>query len=272
MLEDMVEELITRIKDMENKQVAIMSQNEELKTKCNNVLKANNEIKITVENLKSENEALKLQCSEKTKDVVDDGKLEELKNVWKKERENQKESFKEIVEQQIQDKTKDAVIQVIKEREDLVRDTVDKKKCFVVYGLKEKKNPVKFVRDKVEKELAKDIIKTIQDDQQGLEQEIEEIYRMGKYSEGCKRPMKIKLRSQASVEELLARTGKLVESEDYKEVWIKRDMNLEEREKEKKLRNEAREKNERRTESERKEFYWRVMDMRLRKWYIQGRE
>ena len=43
---------------------------------------------------------------------------------------------------------------------------------------------------------------------------------------------------------------------------------MEEREKERDLRDEAKEKNERRTETGKKKFYWRVLDMKLRKWYI----
>ena len=49
-------------------------------------------------------------------------------------------------------------------------------------------------------------------------------------------------------------------------------MNTEEREKERNLRIEAKEKNEGRTEMEKKNFYQRVMDMKMRKWYIRERE
>ncbi|MPC36423.1 hypothetical protein E2C01_029880 [Portunus trituberculatus] len=58
---------------------------------------------------------------------------------------------------------------------------------------------------------------------------------------------------------------------EHKDIWIKRDMNLEEREKEKVLRIEAKEKNERKTEIE-KNFYWRVLDMSLKKWYLRKKE
>ena len=164
------------------------------------------------------------------------------------------------------------MIQVIKEKEELVRDTVDKKKCMVIFGLPEKKNPVKFVREREEKEVAQKLIKAIQDEGQELEKEVEEVYRLGKYSEGSKRPLKIKMRSQVGVEEIIARAGKLAGSLECSHIWIKRDMNQEEREKERRLRNEAREKNEKRTETEKKKFFWRVLDMRLRKWYIREGE
>ena len=70
--------------------------------------------------------------SEKIDKVCGDSKLTELKNVWKKEREEEKVSFAEVVKKQIHDKTKDTVIQVIKEKEDLMRDAVDRKKCMVI--------------------------------------------------------------------------------------------------------------------------------------------
>lgn len=71
---------------------------------------------------------------------------------------------------------------------------------------------------------------------------MEEAYRIGKYSEGGKKPLKVRMRSQVAVEEILARIGKLAESSEYKNIWVKRDMDLEEQEKERDLRNEAKEK------------------------------
>ena len=79
----------------------------------------------------------------------------------------------------------------------------------------------------------------VQDSTQGLEQEVEEVHRIGRYSEGGMRPLKVRMRSQVAVEEIMARTGKLAENTEYKDIWIKRDMNLEEREKERALRKEA---------------------------------
>ena len=49
-------------------------------------------------------------------------------------------------------------------------------------------------------------------------------------------------------------------------------MNLEERQKEKDLRQEAKEKNLQSTETKKKKFYWRVLDMRLRRWFVQEKE
>ena len=80
------------------------------------------------------------------------------------------------------------------------------------------------------------------------------------------------MRSKVAAENILARTGKPSEIEEYKDVWIKLDMTEEERKKERELRREAKEKNEKRTEIEEKEHYWRVMDARSKKWHIQEKE
>ncbi|MPC82065.1 hypothetical protein E2C01_076710 [Portunus trituberculatus] len=80
------------------------------------------------------------------------------------------------------------------------------------------------------------------------------------------------MRSQVVVEEITTRKGKLADDTEQKNIWIKRDMNLEGREKEKVLRNKAKEKNEKRTEIEKKIFYWRLLDMRLKKWYLRKKK
>ncbi|MPC68169.1 hypothetical protein E2C01_062366 [Portunus trituberculatus] len=87
------------------------------------------------------------------------------------------------------------IIEVIEEKENLVRDTVDKKKSFVIFGMKEKKNPNKFTRECEERELVKTVIKRVQDSTQELDQEVEEVIRLGRYSEGGRRPMKMRIKS-----------------------------------------------------------------------------
>ncbi|MPD04311.1 hypothetical protein E2C01_099991 [Portunus trituberculatus] len=50
------------------------------------------------------------------------------------------------------------------------------------------------------------------------------------------------MRSQVAVEEIMTKKGKLADDTEHKDIWIKKDMNLEEREKEKVLRSEAKKK------------------------------
>ncbi len=55
------------------------------------------------------------------------------------EKENKdKMSFIEIVQKQIEEKKKDSVIKVIKEKEAMVKDTVEKKECVIMLALKRK--------------------------------------------------------------------------------------------------------------------------------------
>ncbi|MPC57703.1 hypothetical protein E2C01_051690 [Portunus trituberculatus] len=77
---------------------------------------------------------------------------------------------------------------------------------------------------------------------QELDQEVEEVISLGRYSEWGRKPVKVRMRSQVVAEEIMARKGKLADDTENKDIWIKRDMNLEKRETEKVLRNEAKEK------------------------------
>lgn len=50
----------------------------------------------------------------------------------------------------------------------------------MIFGVTEKKNPLKFVRGRDDKEISRNIVKRVQDDEQELINEIEEVYRKGK--------------------------------------------------------------------------------------------
>ena len=56
---------------------------------------------------------------------------------------------------------------------------------------------------------------------------------MGKYNGGNTRPIKVRIRLQLAVEEIIARASRILQNADYKDVWITRDMNLEERQEQK---------------------------------------
>ena len=65
--------------------------------------------------------------SEKNDKECSETKLMVIKNISKKEKE-ENISFAEVIKKLIQGKTKNTLIQIIKEKEDLVRDAVDRKK------------------------------------------------------------------------------------------------------------------------------------------------
>ena len=274
----------------------IKEENEELKKRCakessewkqtyedyEKLLEANKEMKESLEKVKEENRILKEKCNvnEVTLQKMDgkvkesaEGikKIEEKQKEWKIESETVKESFRDIVSEQMKEKARDSLVKVIKENGNLVRETVDKKKCVLIFGMKEDNIPHRLQREKTEKENIKKIMKEVKSDDSNLENEIEEHKRLGKYEEGKRRPVKIKFRSQLDVEEALAGANKLAKTETFKNIWIKKDLNEEERARINELWTEAKAKNEERTEAQKKVFYWKVIDMKVRKWYIKPR-
>ncbi len=72
---------------------------------------------------KQENEVIGMKCEHQ---------------IWRKEKEEEKVNLTEIIEAQKREKTdlSKEIVKVIKQKESMVRDTVDKKKCIVMYGLK----------------------------------------------------------------------------------------------------------------------------------------
>ena len=74
-------------------------------------------------------------------------------------------------------------------------------------------------------------------------EEIEEVVRLGKFVEGKQRLMRIRMRSQVAAEQVLSGSWRLANREEYKKVWVRRDLNEEERQKLNELWNEAKEKN-----------------------------
>ncbi len=63
--------------------------------------------------------------------------------------------------------------------------------------------------------------------------------RIGKYEQGKRRPVKIKLKSQTAAEDALENAWRLAKSDKYKQVWLRREMNEEGKKKDSKLRRES---------------------------------
>ncbi len=192
---------------------------------------------------------------------------------WKEEREQEKIDMTEIIRKQQEEHDKEMakkVVKIIKEKDNIVRDTVQKKMCLMVFGDKEKTISNKVLREREELQRAKEIIGKIVGDETDIQ--IEEVYRIGKYSEGGKRPMKIRLNTQAAAEYTLRRTSLLRKIEGVKDIYIRREMNEEERNKVKELKEEAKTKNEERTQEQAERYMWRVIDMKMRKWWLKNAE
>ena len=105
-------------------------------------------------------------------------------------------------------------------------------------------------------------------DEKDMSGEVEEIMRLGTYEDGKDRPLKIKMKTQVAAEAILRDSWKLNGKDDMKMVYIRRNMTEEERVKVREMITEAREKNAARSEEEKKKFFWRVRNERLKKWWI----
>ena len=60
-----------------------------------------------------------------------------------------------------------------------------------------------------------------EDENTKFEEEVEEVMRLGPYIEGGVRPIKLRLKTQTAIDEILARTYKFREIGEYKDVLIK---------------------------------------------------
>ncbi len=124
----------------------------------------------------------------------------------------------------------------------------------MIFSLEESEIKSWYKREAEQRKTARLVLSVINEGDTKLEDEIEEVYRIGKYDQGKSRPLKIKLKSQTAAEETLVNAWKLAKSNKFKQVWIRREMNEEERMKLNELRSEAKERNEQRTQEERELF------------------
>ncbi len=63
-------------------------------------------------------------------------------------------NIKDIMEMQLKEEMENSVVKVIKQKEKLVRDTVvkkKKKKCGVVFDVKDEVKPIKYEREKFDR-------------------------------------------------------------------------------------------------------------------------
>ena len=255
-IEERVNEMYVRLGGMEKK----IDEINEVKKEKQELAELVEELLKRIKELETENVNLKKNYKENKESLT------EQRNCWLQEKNQNKIEFKEIVKQQMKEQSQETIVKVMREKENIVRDLADKKKCIIILGMEEKHNTNWTERMKEEKDKVNKILHLVQEDEPEIGKQIEEMYRLGKYNTDKTRPIKIKFRSQTTAENILAKTGKLADSEQYKKVWIKREMNKEERELEKTLRQQAKEKNEKRSEKEKEEFYWRVKNMKLRQW------
>ena len=231
------------------------------------------EVKKQKEKLKEENKSLKMEimevkkCKEEIQSTIKN--VEKKQCQWEKVNEENEQSLMHIIEQQKKEKQEmeSKIVSVIKEKKKMVRDTVDKVKCVILFGVKEENIVDRLERERKEKEKIRKIVTEGVEDEERAMGQVEEFYRIGKFEENKDRPLKIKFATQIQAEEVINGAWKLASKVEWKKVWINRDLDEEERVKQRELIGEAKEKNDSRTEEERKKFYWKVVDLKIRRKY-----
>ena len=260
-----MEELREEIVGLRQTNDSVTNENKMLKQKMQKIVEENCKLKKRLDDSDE-------RVTEQRDDLV---KLKQDQEGWMKVQKDKVVDFGEIMKQQREEQRNNLekeVVQVLKKKENMVRDIVEKKQCVVVFGLEERVLPYKTEREREELRLAKDVVQAVQDPDTGLEKEIEVVYRLGKYEVGKVRPLKIRFTNQIAAMKVLDRTKNLAEVEEYKKVWIRADLNEEERAARNELIKEAKEKNGQRSEAEKNTFFWRVLDGRIKKWYVKGEQ
>lgn len=114
--------------------------------------------------------------------------------------------FQKILEEQAKTKNEEGtekVIKVLKEKPEMMRDTVEKKKSVVMVGINEEFMAIRQVREKKERKTVEQLIEAIQEKDHELVGKIEEVFRLRKYDVGIQRLVEIRFRSQAAAEEVV---------------------------------------------------------------------
>lgn len=242
----------------------------QLKNEMEEVKKCKEEIKRSVIKVDEQKTAWVKQldevkrCKEEIKRSVN--KVDEQSSVWAKQQQENEISFKKILvdQQKAKEEVKEKMVKVIKEKEKLVRDTVEKVRCAVVFGVVEEKELKKPERESQEREKMKMVLTEILEEEQPLNY-VDEFHRIGKYQEGKDRPIKVKFVTQSKAEEVIKNAWRLARKEEFKKVWINKEMDREERELLKKLVEQKKQKNLERTEEEKEKFYYQVKDLEIKK-------
>ena len=222
-MEDLINNLIERMEEMEKFKTIMKKQMDEVK---NELL----EIRLENEELKNENESLKKQIKSEVSEVKKQKEeiklkvktVEKTQTEWKKQQETTEQSLKKIIDEQKKEKKelRDEVINVIKQEKRLVRDTVEKVKCLVIFGIPEEKILNKMEREEKEKEKVKKVLVAASGDEGITGIKVEDIFRIGKFEENKSRPVRIKFATQSMAEDILYGSWRLAGKEELKNVWI----------------------------------------------------
>lgn len=187
-----------------------------------------------MDELKSENEALKAQLKEYRGEhervETEVKQIREDRNKWVEEEKRREINFKEIMEEQKKVNSTDskefekAVVRVVKSKEQIVRNTVERNKCVLLFGDVEEHIPIRKNKEEADMARTKSIFNAINEEGGEWERDIEEVKRVGKYIKEKSRPIKVQFKSKKTVEEIMTVTWRLSKNDELKHVVIRRDL------------------------------------------------
>ncbi len=222
---------------------------------------------------------VKLEQDNKTKDDI----ITELKQEVNKIREIQKKNGKQtatyaqIVQENICKKTEcketnkasiqKEVKEIIRQNPKFLKDTIDTNNSIVIFGTKEHDLKNRIEKDKSEMKVIRVILRDLELEENSMEQ----YARLGKFEPKKNRPLKVTFKNSSVVESVMRKVKTLKENPQYQGVWINRCLCKEDRDKLREKIEEAKEKNDQRSEDEKLQFFYKVIGLQVKKWYISHR-
>ena len=280
-----LESKIATIVAIDTKLDKVIKENEDFRKEVMILTRENTELLREKVELEGRNAMLGRQCEEmklkiaemerKLKESEEKGSAMNIKiDEVRTSHEEAQTSFREIIKQQEKQRSQLAqkeVVKVLQQEEEMVRNIAERKKCVVIHGLREEKIEKWQERKEKEEEKIKTLLNNVlgEDSAVGM---VEEHLRLGKFEEGKSRAVKVTLKSQGDAESLLRNAWKLKNSQETNMIYVRRNMSQEERIKMKEMVAQMKQKNEERTEEEKEEFFWKIRNDRLWKWWIKGKE
>lgn len=239
----------------QEREIKQMKQEAEIVTKASNILEQKEEME---ENLKQANQVVNV-CKEEAVKTYAEIMKQKDEIITSIKKDTEKIDIKKEVKN------------VIRQNAKFVKDTVDMNKAIVIHGLEDKEIRDRITRDKEEIKNITEIVTSITKDEEG-EVEMEEFHRLGRYESNQTRPLKVILTQSNMVETVLKNARKLKDSDEWNHIRIHRCLTKEDRELLKDKREEAKQKNEDRTDEEERHFFYRVVGMQVKKWWITRRD
>ena len=185
-----------------------------------------------------------------------------------KEQEDERERETQLGKQMLEDKAQRSTYRGNTVR----RDTFDKNKSIVIIGDIEGHQEDRYKRARERRDRVNHILGKMSDGNSFWASQVVETRRIGRYERNSSRPIRVKFRSKTVAEEVLGASWKLSYEANYGKIYLRQDLDKDERERLGDMLKQVKVLNEHRSEEEKQDFFWRVKHMRIRQWFINWRD